>query len=178
MEDIILGFWKCSLKSDFSEFDWDEAFDTYEPFLAENCIAHGQGTFEEFKDHMDQYHGLDSMSCDIPHWATYTNQDWGLFDDYDVMLVLVEAKYNFMRDNFSQHIHGDLAELRERINNRGRMSESELISLFDECIHAQHATGNILDDVDIESLREQAEEEYEKEKERFPTNIRDFLVQY
>lgn len=34
MEDTILEFWNCSLKSDFSEFDWDNAFDEYCPYMA------------------------------------------------------------------------------------------------------------------------------------------------
>ena len=184
MEDIIKQFWECSLRSDFSDFDWNEAFCEYETPLADNVIAHGLGTFEEFEEYYDNMYGLNAMECEIPDWAQYST-DWGCFSDVDACKALLRAKWQFMGDNFRGNIHGDLAELREKIQhcNRKKLSEPELIALFDECIHAQHATGAILEDVDIESLREEAEQEWEEEqeaereeKERFPTNIREFLT--
>jgi len=174
MEEIIREFWLCSLNSDFSSFDWDEAFDEYEPMLAQNCIEHGLGTFEEFKDSLDNIYGLDSMSCDIPDWATY-KCDWGWFDENDAMEALLLVKYNFMRKNFQNNVHGDNAELLERLRNRGGLSEPQLIELFDECIHAQHATGNIIEDLDVDEIRSEVEEEWTEEQKRFATNIRKFL---
>lgn len=184
MEDIIRDFWRASLRCDFSEFDWDEAFTEFEIPLAENVISHGLGTFEEFQDCYDNLYGLNSMECDIPDWATYET-DWGYFSDVDACEVLLRAKWQFMRNNFESNVHGDLRDLRERIQceNRKGKSEPELIALFDECIHAEHATGMILEDVDIDDLRDEAEDEWQEEQEaaqaerdRFPTNIRDFLT--
>ena len=177
MEDIIIEFWLCSLKSDFSDFDWDQAFNTYEPYLAENCIGHGQGTFEEFKNLYDDIYGLDNMECDIPSWAVYCT-DWGWFSDIEACEVLLKAKYEFMKNTFESNIHGYNAKLLERIRNRKNLPEPELISLFDECIHAQHATGSILEDCDVEQLREEAEKKHKENQSRFPTNIRDFLVNW
>ncbi len=184
MEDLILDFWRASLRCNFSEFDFDEAFGEFEPFLAENVIAHGLGTFEEYQDQYDSLYGLNSMECDIPDWAKYES-DWGYFSDVDACEALLRAKWQFMRDNFESNVHGDLRDLRERIQPEARrkLSEPELIQLFDECIHAQHATGDILEDVDVECLRDEAETEWEDEqaeiqaeRDRFPTNIRDFLT--
>jgi hypothetical protein len=183
MEDIIREFWRCSLRSDFSEFDWDEAFDTFEPYLASCVIAHGLGTFDEYLEYYDDCYGLDAMSCEIPDWAVYKT-DWGWHDENTAMEAMLKAKYEYMRECFGNNIHGDLADLRDRIGNRRGLGEGELIQLFDECIHAQHATGDILDDVDIEDLRAEAEDEWQEEQEaaqaerdRFPTNIREFLTQ-
>lgn len=184
MEDIIRDFWNCSLRSDFSNFDWSDAFNQFEPFLAENVIAHGLGTFEEYQEYYDNCYGLNSMECEIPEWAIYST-DWGCFSDVDACEALLRAKWQFMRDNFENNVHGDLADLRDRIEweNRKNLSEPELIALFDECINAQHATGDILEDVDIEELRAEAEAEWKEEQEelraeksRFPTNIREFLT--
>jgi len=179
MEDIILEFWRCSLRSDFSEFDWEDAFEQFSYPLSDNVIAHGLGTFEEYLDWHDEYYGLYAMECDLPSWATYDTM-WGCFSDVDAVAALLKAKWEYMRDNFKHNVHGDLADLRNRILPENQpKNEAELIALFDECIHAEHATGMILDDVDIEDLREDAEEEWEeeqKEKEKFPTNIREFLT--
>ena len=175
MEDIILEFWECSLKSDFSEFDWDNAFDTYYPYLERNCIEHGQGTFEQYLDYMDSIYGLDSMENDIPDWCgSYENNPHWYFSKYDAMIGLLKTQYESLRENYRTNIHGDNAKLLEKIDNRGD-SEPELIQLFDECIHAEHVNGNILEDIDIEDLREQAEQNWKDEQEQFITNIRDFL---
>lgn len=94
MEDIILEFWECSLKSDFSEFDWDNAFDTYYPYLEQNCIEHGQGTFEQYLDYMDSIYGLDSMENDIPDWCgSYENNPHWYFSKYDAMIGLLKTQY-------------------------------------------------------------------------------------
>jgi hypothetical protein len=176
MEQIILEFWKCSLACDFSDFDWTEAFDTYIPYLEENCIAHGQGTYEQFKEYTEMYY--DDLTLDLPDWAKYDSL-WGSLCEYDLVDALLMAKYEFMRENFESNVHGSNAELLVRAKDHKRVKNvAELISLFDECIHAQHATGDILEDVDVEDLRLQAEAEYEeeqKEKKEFATNIRDFL---
>lgn len=174
IEEIIREFWLCSLNSDFSEFDWDEAFDEYEPMLAQNCIEHGLGTFEEFQEVYDNIYGLNSMECDIPDWATY-DTNWGSFDNVDACEALLKAKYEFLRKNFENNIHSENAELLERLRNRSGLSEPQLIELFDECIHAQHATGNIIEDLDVDEIRLEVEEEWTEEQKRFTTNIRKFL---
>lgn len=175
MEDIILEFWECSLKSDFSKFDWDNAFDTYYPYLERNCIEHGQGTFDQYLDFMDELHGLNSMEVQMPDWcASHEGNLFWYFSKYDAMISLLKAKYESLRENYRTNIHGDNAKLLEKIDNRGD-SEPELIQLFDECIHAQHINGNILEDINIDDLREQAEQNWKDEQEQFITNIRDFL---
>jgi hypothetical protein len=176
METIILDFWKCSLSNNFENFDWTEAFDTYIPYLERNCIEHGQGSYEDYKENMEELYG--DLTLELPDWCKY-NTLWGSFDENDAVDALLRAKYEFMRDNFSSNVHGDNAELLYRAKNHSFVNDlPKLIELFDECIHAQHATGNILEDVDVDELREQAEEEWKEEQEdktRFATNIRDFL---
>lgn len=176
MEDTILEFWNCSLKSDFSEFDWDNAFDEYCPYLERNCIEHGQGTFEQYLDYMDSMYGLETLEESVPDWAaSYENNPWWYYSKYDAMINMIRAQYESLKENYRTNIHGENAKLLEKIDNRDNLTEPELIQLFDECIHAQHVNGNILDDVDIESLREQAEQNWKDEQEEFVTNIRDFL---
>lgn len=176
MEDIIREFWKCSLKSDFADFDWHEAFGEFEPYLTRKLTEHGLTSFEEFLEDYDDTFGLHVMESDVMnlHWAIAQN-DYVQFSDVDVVRAIMKAKFEAFQDAFSG-LHSELVDLGERLEKWTRLNESEKISLFDECIHAQHATGDILEDVDIESLREEAEQEYADEQERFPTNMREFLV--
>ena len=49
------------------------------------------------------------------------------------------------------------------MQNVHRLSTGEKAILFDAVIHAQHVTGAIFEDVDIESLKEEIDNEYSKE---------------
>ena len=182
MEDIILDFWRCSLKNDFSEFDWDDAFDTYSCYLKTNCDKHGQGTLEDYKEYMFNVYGEDDLAeqiSDIGGLTTYEGNAWWSFSGYDALDAVLKAQYERCRASFKGNVHGDNADLLSRIENRPRnLSTPKLIALFDEAIHAEHCNGNIIDDCDIDDLRAEAEAEYEEEKERqaqFPTEIRNFL---
>lgn len=187
MESIVLEFWACSLRNDFSEFDWAQAFCEFEPYLDEKVRSHAQGTFEEYVEFHEEMYCMSTMECDIPDWAQY-DTSWGCFSDNDAVLALLKAKYDYMHELFVDGPHGELADLRERIqfDARKNLSQPELITLFDECIHAQHCNGDILEDFDVESLRDDAEAAWEDEKaeeaaeqaekDRFPTQIREFLT--
>jgi hypothetical protein len=175
MEQYIINFFKCSLADDFDDFDWTGAFETYIPFLERNCIAHGQGTYEEFEQRMDDIYGLNSLECDMPRWAVIET-DWISFSDVDACQAILKAQYECLRNTFKNNVHSNNAELLERARNHRYINDlPELIALFDECIHAQHATGDIIDDCDPDALRKIAEEEYNDEKTEFATCIRDFL---
>lgn len=181
MEEIILDFWRCSLKCDFSAFDWNNAFDSYEPYLRQNVVEHGLGTFEEYCDNFNDYYGEDTAAIQLESldWCcTSANNIWWQFSGYDALQAILKARWETARKYFENNVHGDLADLLERIqeHNRQYLSTPKLIELFDECIHAQHATGDILEDISIEDLREQAESEWQEEQERkakFPTKIRE-----
>lgn len=179
MEEIIRQFWNCSLRSNFEDFDWDEAFDEFEPHLSRKLIEHGLCEYDEFRDYFDEVYGINSMESDVMglYWAV-TETNYISFSDVDVVEAILQAKFKAFNDAF-EGVHSHLTDLRDRINDRRGLSEPKLICLFDECIHAQHESGEILEDVDIESLREEAESEWQeeqKEKNRFPTNIREFLT--
>jgi len=179
IDQIILHFWQCSLRNDFSEFDFDEAFDAYEPFLHYNCVEHGQGTFEEYLESTDSLYGLEHLEKQLNKITElHISNDWYTFSGYDSLRAILKAQYELIKETFSDEVHGENADLLIRIQNRKGLTEPQLISLFDEAIHAQHLNGNILEDCDIEELREQAEKEYkedQEEKSRFPTRIREFL---
>ena len=176
MDQIIIDFWKCSLSSDYSDFDFDAAFDEFEPALRFNCTVHGQTTLEEFIQHHDEYYGLNDLECGIADAFTIDNM-WIRFTDVDVVEAILKAKFEKFREVFGNNIHGDLAELLERIQPENRPKQTpQLIELFDECIHAEHCNGMIIEDVDLDDLRAQAEEEHKEEQEKFPTDIRKFLV--
>lgn len=172
MEDIILEFWQCSLRRDFSDFDWDEAFEQYEPHLERIVAEHGLNGVDRLRENLEDFYG--DLENDIPAWAT-PQTDWIWVNKYDAVDALIEFLESRLKAVFECGVHGDLKDLLERINDRRGLTEPELIQLFDECIHAAHVNGDVLEDINVDDLRQQAEDEWKEEQEKFPTNIREFL---
>lgn len=168
MEDIIKNFWLCSLKNDFSDFDWDEAFEEYYPRLYENCNVHGLCEYESFKEYIEEMYG--DLEETIPEWAVIKT-DFTWIGENSAVNALITNMYEQLNSQYSEGVHGDNKELLDKIENRGNMTEPELIQLFDACIHAQHMTGDILEDIDVDDLRKDTEKEYEEEKSKYVTNI-------
>lgn len=180
MDDIIRDFLRYSIRSDFSEFDWSEAFGTYEYFLKEKLASHGQLDFDEFVECFDNMYGTDSAECDIDglYWATL-NSNWVSVTSHDVLMGILKVQYEACRESFANCVHGlELKPLYDRLQQWHSIGEPERIQLFDECIHAQHETGMILEDVDIDDIKAEVDEEWKEEQESKPvyvTNMRDFL---
>lgn len=168
MDEIILEFWRCSLRSDFSEFDWDEAFEEYKPKLHDKLAEHGLLGEDEFRERMECIYGsLDDENAILPEWAV-VKTDFIWIDESMVNGWIITGLVEMMKNVFAG-MFSDLSDLYEKLDNLPD-SEPELIQLFDECIHAQHQTGDILDDVDIEYLREEAEGEWRDEQEEIEAN--------
>jgi hypothetical protein len=176
MENIIKKFWKCSLQSNFANFDFDEAFDEYRPYLQSNCVSHGLGSFEEYCDYIEDTYGLETLENEMPDMLVW---EYITFFKYDAMMAALKAHWEAGKKWFeTDPVHGELAELLEKIQpyNLASLTEPQLITLFDECIHAEHCNGLILDGIDLDDLRQEAEEEYQLLQEKYATDIRAFLV--
>jgi iron-sulfur cluster repair protein YtfE (RIC family) len=173
MEDIIREFWDCSLRSDFSDFDWNNAFSEFEPYLTRKLSEHGLLGEDELRQSLEDIYG-DLDNSELPSWAM-PQTDWVWINQSMVVDWIIKGLHEQLEMAFSSAF-SDLVELHDKITSTLPESLPELIQLFDECIHAQHQSGDILDDIDIESLRDDAESDWEDEQQNkidFPTNIRE-----
>ena len=151
-EDIIIDFWECSIRNDFSEFDWDEAFDSFWFRLRRIMIEHGYLGLDEYKEYVTDMFG--DLEKSLPEWAGLNNGFVHLSK-----ASIVDAILKSMIDAYKEaNLHPDLIDLYERLSSRHVLSEKEKVALFDACIHAEHCTGSVWEDVDIEELREELEE--------------------
>jgi len=172
MEDIIKDFFNCSLKNDFSDFDFDYAFEEYVPYLHRNNMEHGLCEFDEYLDNLEELEYLDQVDVS----ALVVETVWCHIGEAELVEGLAKTQWELLKRQFEQcGTHSELYDLEQRVENRGtNLSTPQLVTLFDECIHAEHCNGFILEDVDLDDLREEVEEE----RKEHVTNIRDFLVSH
>lgn len=178
-EEKIKDFWKCSLNNDFSEFDFDEFFDEFYPMLDAKLIDHGYtDDVDAFRERMESYSESVDLGDDLPFWAKTRNDFWQINTDPIIDAICKELMLQIRRNTeccFSEF--DELDDLRSQLDDRPT-TLPELITLFDACVHACHAYGNILEDetgINIESLRESFETTLDEQENRFPTNIRQYL---
>lgn len=181
-EDKIKEFFFCSLDDNFQDFDFDEFFDEFEILLERKLAAHGWLGGEKMREYYEDMNA--DMEDDIPSWARWSNS-YIHISPHTIVDAIFEEMSKQAKDTFG---FDDLMELYEKLQDRPT-DLPRLISLFDACIHAEHTTGSIIEevDIDLDDLRAEVEEEHEemleeqrqeqeKVEDKFPTNIRKFLV--
>jgi len=153
-ESIILNFWMHSVTNRMNEFRFLEAFKELKQPIEYKLNEHGLIDYDSFVDNEEQ---LMDFSV-LEQFTTSTN--YLHIDLEDIKEAVLKCRYDKMLEAFKgMGAFETLQELLDRIENIHGATIQQKIELFDEIIHAQHETGEIFDDVDIDSLREQAEEE-------------------
>ena len=158
MENIIKDFLRSSIKNDFSDFSFDEAFQEFEYYLKRNLTMHGFCEAGEFIDSYKEFINSDYINID----AFTLHTDYITIDKDDIFEIICKGIQDKLKENFKE-LKSYLIDLLERIENRPEDTPEnlkDLIILFDECIHAQHETGYIVDDCNIEEIKEEIELEY------------------
>jgi hypothetical protein len=151
-EEIIKEFWKCSVLMDFSEFDWDEAFESAEEHLRRLMAQHGYLGVDEFIEYTQDWFG--DLGESIPSWAIFVN-NFVHFDAGDAVRAICTAIVEMYE---KADLHPDLRELHLEVQEWDNLDEKHRIALFDKCIDAEHHSGSIWD-LDIEDMRNDFEKE-------------------
>lgn len=162
MEEIIREFLESSIKGTLDEFDFDNAFLEANYYIYNKLAEHGLLGYDEFLEIENDVWGISKDDLEV--YATHTN--YVHISTEDIFDVIMEYRYKRFRDTFiGLNSFRELLNLHERINeaSMSSMSVAEKAILFDECIHAQHETGDIFEDVDIESIKAEIDAKYTAE---------------
>ena len=148
-ESIIKGFLLHSCLNRMSEFDFEQAFESLINPIQDKLIEHAQCDYDDFYNYY----------CDVFY---YENSDFEKFTfqtNYinicidDVRETIAKMHYEKSKEAFDG-MFDNLIDLKERIDDLDNLTEQEMVILFDEVIHAQHVTGDIFCDVDIQSIKD------------------------
>jgi hypothetical protein len=147
-ESIIRGFLLHSCLNRMGEFDFKRAFECLIMPINDKLIEHAQCDYDTFYN----YH--DDISCYMySDYEKFTVQtDYFYIGIDDVKQAIAKMQYEKLKQVFDG-MFDNLIDLKERIENLDNLTEEERVILFDEVIHAQHVSGDIFDDIDIESIK-------------------------
>ncbi len=167
MEDIIREFLESSINGTLDGFDFDNAFDTASVYIHQKLAEHGLLEFEDFINAEEDVWGTNRG--DLDNYAVRTS--YICISTDDIYECIMEYRYKRFRNTFKDYgSFKELLSLYERINKPSflDLDTSEKTILFDECIHAQHETGDIFDDIDIEAIKEEIDRKYDSNVEYPP----------
>jgi hypothetical protein len=154
VESIIRGFLLHSCLNRMKEFDFNEAFEMLRNPINQKLIEHAQCSFDEYLEYYnDIFFHNDSV------YEPFTVQtDYLYIGIEDVKTAIATMNYEKSKDNFSG-MFDNLEDLVQRMNDSSNNTEQENIILFDEVIHAQHVTGDIFEDVEIDYIKSEIDKE-------------------
>lgn len=155
MEERIKDFLRASIEGKLKAFDFEEFFSEFEGLLKNKLSEHGLLDFEDFRERQEELYSF----RDLEEYTIKT--DYVYFDIENVKIAIIKGQFEAMKDAFENNgTFEDLKKLYEKLQNRNGLKLKEKTLLFDECIHAEHVTGNIIEDVNIDDLKQEIEKEF------------------
>lgn len=149
MNEVIKSFWNCSINNDFSSFDFDDFFSDFLNKLKMKLSLHGKLTLDDYIYYLNEYYALGVLR-DFIYKGKHSGADFSI---EDIKKSIFTPRYEFFRDKYkNNNAYDKLLLLYRKLKNHKRYSTKNKILLVDECIHAEHNNGNIIN-VDITELR-------------------------
>lgn len=159
----VIEFFLASLNNDWDDFDFEPFFEEFKGHLYSKLLQHAL-----VDDFMEFYHYWNDLYCHAGDLSPfYLQTAYIRIDEEDVRMAICQLHYDRCKATF-EDMFCDLIELNEKLEqDRSELELKHLIALFDECIHAQHQNGFILEDyfTDPDDLRSEAEQEWKEEQE-------------
>lgn len=153
-EDSITCFWANSINRTPEKFNFEENSRHFKRRLRGKLAEHGLLGKEEFVHRME---GIYGERTELSQWTQNTAHI--TITEDELRDVLDEHQWKRNKETFETYeTFQTLEETHERAENLDRQDTSEKVKTFDSLIHAQHETGEIVQDVDIDELREEFEE--------------------
>lgn len=164
LESITIDFYYYSLRNELDKFDFEEAFEELEPYFHDKLAEHGLLSYEDFIDNLDNLYGLNYLEDIIPEEFT-RNNCYVYISKSRVLDTILNLMYDEYKDAFEDMgTFQELNDLYEQLQNPPKSLKEKTI-LFDLCIHAQHETGDIIEVLDTEWCKEEAQELYKHDLE-------------
>lgn len=158
-EITITYFWMCSYYSKWNKFNFEKAFESFKYPIWSKLAIHGLLEYDDFKEVEEEY--MDQFNINLSELVVHT--DYVSFTENDIKDAILKKKYEIFEDAFSAlDSLIELENIYDEMQKSNNLGLQEKIQLFDKVIHAQHETGDIFDDIDIEGLRNEFERDMEK----------------
>ncbi len=153
-ESIVRGFLTLSALNRMKEFDFDQAFKELKHPILNKLREHAQCDYNEFLEFYKDvfYHEKEDFEK-FTYQTDYIN-----ISINDVEEAIAKMHYEKSVKAFTG-LFDNLIELKDRIEGLDENNTKINVILFDEVIHAQHVTGDIFEDLDIDYIKSDLDEE-------------------
>jgi len=155
IQEKIKDFLRASITNDLKNYDFEDFFTDFMPLLERKLAEHGLLEFEDYLNHAEEFYSFD----DLEQYTIKTN--YIHFDNQNIKDAILKGQFEALKKVFSKlGTFQDLKVLHSKLLSREKLKLKEKIFLLDECIHAEHVTGAIIEDCNINDLKEDIEQEY------------------
>lgn len=156
-EDSVKCFWANSINNTPEKFDFKENSKHFQGRLRSKLSEHGLLGKEEFVERM---RGIYGEREELSQWTQDTH--WIKIYKDELRDVLNEHQWKKNKETFEDNpTFEELKETYDKSKGMEIKETSEKVSAFDSLIHAQHETGQVVQGVNIEELREEFEDKIE-----------------
>lgn len=147
LEKQIIEFWKFSEKKKHN-FNFKLFIDTFLPILENKLARHGQLSYEMYLDSISSFYDFDILKL-FAYKSKHTNSEWSFENIKDFIFKPRYEHFNAIFKGNQRYIN--LLNLYHKI--KSPIYDNGVL-LVDECIHALHNSGFL---IDVESLRKEYE---------------------
>jgi len=152
--NIITEYWEAAAYNNRIEyFDFGAFFGLFRKAVKDKLAAHGQLSFDEYLSCIDRYYDTKSLRA-----FEYHGKHSGISVTHkDVLRALFEPRYRQFRRKYSRRAtFRKLSMLYKRLLRAPYKSRRDNIILAEQCLHAQHLSGDIIQ-VDLSAVRDRVE---------------------
>ena len=155
--EVIKAFWNANIKQDYSNFDFIQAFESFESLIHSKLAEHGFLSLEDYQEREDEIYDYSCLK-DLEQITDYIQ-----INQEDLKNALIKFKYEKNKEEFATGSYSNLDDLKKCYDEiqkakSGDLEQKELVFLFDKVIHTEHETGLIFEDYfKLDELREEFE---------------------
>lgn len=153
-EDSVTCFWSNSINGTPEKFNFEENSRHFKGRLRSKLAEHGLRGKEEFVQIQEHIYGERTELSQWTQRTPYIN-----ISEDELREELDEHQWKRNKETFEDHpTFEELQKTFQKSKDIESKETSEQVTAFDSLIHAQHETGQVVEEVDIEELREDFEQ--------------------
>jgi len=150
---IIKSFWRAVIDDSIERYNFEPFFKMFRAALQDKLARHGMLSIEEYIKCASEYYDLTVLR----RFAYSSRYSGAHFSFDDVVRAIFQPRYEMFRSKARDDpVFKKLLSLYIRLQTAPTPDAGDNTRLADECIHAQHHSGNIIP-LDITKLREEIE---------------------
>ena len=154
---VFFDFWKANIENDYSNFNFEVAYEMFRPVIEDKLAQFGQRGFERWYEQMNDL-SIEFMIEELENEGIEVDGDFG--EDFERQIYKFYEKDRIGYDITQKYVD-EWNEILKLIDNPSQ-KELDKIILMDRIMHMTHEAGDLFD---LEYLREEFDNWYKPKPE-------------